>query len=184
MLQAVSGVAVLSVLAWVGISTASEERPDPGRLAAPVQQFKEGDRSPVELFVAETLQGKRFASEDLLGRVVVYNVWGSWCVPCRAEIPELIKVADSNPGVQFVGINVREPEAAARAFERRFGVPYPSIRSDDSGTALLAFGSQLTAGAVPATVVVDREGRVAARVLGRTTATTLGALVEQVLAER
>ena len=83
----------------------------------------------------------------------------------------------------LVGLNVRDNDAAALAFERKFQIPYASIRSDDSGDAALAFGGQLTTNAVPATVVVDREGRLAARVLGVVSAATLRALLDDVLAE-
>ncbi|WP_181410970.1 TlpA family protein disulfide reductase [Nocardioides humi] len=85
--------------------------------------------------------------------------------------------------VTFVGINVRDNDAAARAFEREHGVPYDSITSGDSAEAMGAFHSSLAAAAVPTTLVVDREGRVAARAIGPVTATTLRNLLEPVVAE-
>lgn len=181
-LQALATVVVLGLLTWLGVA-AINESPAAPEDASPVKQFAPAERTTVESFTGLTLQGDPFSSKSLLGKVVVYNVWGSWCVPCRTEIPELITVAKEFPEVQFVGINVREPEAAARAFERRYQVPYPSIRAADSGRALLAFGGVLTAAAVPATVVVDPEGRVAARVFDATTASTLRGLIGDVVAE-
>ncbi|MDP9398272.1 MAG: TlpA family protein disulfide reductase [Actinomycetota bacterium] len=86
--------------------------------------------------------------------------------------------------MRFVGVNVKDNDPAARAFERSFGITYPSITTADSGTALLAFRSSLPASAIPSTLVVDRRGRVAARVVGATTYTTLRGLVDEVLAER
>jgi hypothetical protein len=85
--------------------------------------------------------------------------------------------------VQFVGIDVRDNVAAAVAFERRFKITYPSITAADSGPAILAFGSTLPLDAVPSTLVVDRNGRVAARVVGPTTYVTLRDLVESVESE-
>ncbi|MGI8901286.1 MAG: TlpA family protein disulfide reductase, partial [Nocardioides sp.] len=87
-------------------------------------------------------------------------------------------------GVRFVGINVRDNDASARAFERRYQITYPSIVTADSGKALLAFGSKLPPNAVPSTMVVDQQGRLAARVIGKTTYGTLTSLIEDTLAER
>ena len=115
----------------------------------------------------------------------MYNIWGSWCAPCRNEAPALRKAWSEHrqEGVQFIGINVRDNDVAARAFERRYKITYPSIRTDDSGAALLAFGSTLPPSAVPSTMVIDREGRIAARVIGETTYGTLTALVGETVDE-
>ena len=79
---------------------------------------------------------------------------------------------------QFYGINVRDSPDAARAFERAFDIPYPSINPDDSARTILAFGGVLTAAAVPSTVVIDADGAVAARVVGQVDASTLIGLVK------
>lgn len=149
-----------------------------------VQRYKPADRIEVQDFTATMLDGADFASTAQLGLVSVYNVWGSWCGPCRTEAPDLSRVADDFEGrVRFVGINVRDSPDAARAFERSFGVPYSSIQPSDSAQALLAFGGALASAAVPSTVVVDRDGRVAARILGPIGYRTLRGLVEDVVAE-
>lgn len=130
----------------------------------------------------ESLDGKPLALSDFRGKVVVLNVWGSWCGPCRAEAPMLSAAARdlSRKGVQFLGINSRNPERAApRAFVRRYDVPYPSIYDPD-GRTLLAFQGTLPPNAIPSTVVIDRQGRVAASVLGEITRTTLYDLVDEV----
>ncbi len=130
----------------------------------------------------ESLDGKPLALSDYRGKVVVLNVWGSWCGPCRAEAPMLSAAARdlAAKGVQFLGINSRNPERAApRAFVRRYDVPYPSIYDPD-GRTLLAFRGTLPPNAIPSTVVIDRRGRVAASVLGEVTRTTLYDLVEEV----
>lgn len=129
-----------------------------------------------------TIDGEEVSLDDYAGQVVVVNVWGSWCAPCRAEAPMLAKAARdlAKQDVAFLGIDSRDPsESAARAFVRRFGIPYPSIY-DQQGRTLLAFRGTLTPNSIPSTVVIDREGRVAASVLGEISRTTLYDLVEEV----
>jgi thiol-disulfide isomerase/thioredoxin len=130
----------------------------------------------------ETLDGRRIALSDHAGSVVVVNVWGSWCAPCRAEAPLLARAARhfDDRGVVFLGIDSRDlNQAAARAFQRHYDVPYPSIY-DPSGRTLLAFHGTLPPNAIPSTVIIDRQGRVAARVLGEISKGTLYDLVEEV----
>jgi thiol-disulfide isomerase/thioredoxin len=127
-----------------------------------------------------TLAGARTSLSDYRGKTVVVNVWGSWCPPCRAEAPMLAAAARDLAGkdVVFLGINSRNPEQAGpRAFERRFKIPYDSIY-DPGGRTLLAFHGTLPANAIPSTVVVDPQGRVAASVVGSITRTTLYDLVQ------
>jgi thiol-disulfide isomerase/thioredoxin len=136
-------------------------------------------------FEGATLDGRPFDVRDHRGKVVVVNVWASWCPPCIAEAPDLQQVwAGSDPRqVQFVGIDTQDNVAAARAHEKRFGVTYPSIE-DDGGRVLLALRGSLPPKAIPSTLVLDRRGRVAARVLGQVPASTLRALLSDALAER
>jgi thiol-disulfide isomerase/thioredoxin len=129
----------------------------------------------------ETLSGEQVSLASYAGKVVVLNVWGSWCPPCRAEADELAAAARelAPKGVVFLGINSRDgSQDNGRAFERTYDVPYPSIY-DPSGRNLLAFHGTLTPNSIPSTVVVDRQGRVAASILGAVTSrTTLVDLVE------
>ena len=136
-------------------------------------------------FSGTTLDGERFDVREHRGQVVVVNVWGSWCPPCIAEAPGLQRVWDQvrGQGAQFVGIDVNDNTAAARAHERRFGVTYPSIE-DEAGRVLLGLRGSLPPKAVPSTLVLDRRGRIAARVLGQVEESTLRALVGDALEER
>ncbi|WP_342372897.1 TlpA disulfide reductase family protein [Propioniciclava soli] len=146
----------------------------------PVEQ-----RQPAPQITGELLDGTAFDSAELAGTVIVYNVWGSWCNPCRKEAPALVGAAEETEGTAvFVGLNTRDPDPAqAEAFVRAFDVPYVNVYDPD-GRELLKFGAQLPASAIPSTLVVDAEGRVAARVLGETTQSTLTGLVADVAAGR
>lgn len=112
------------------------------------------------------------------GKVVVLNVWGSWCEPCRAEAPALEAAWQDTKGVaQFVGIDTRDPDPApARAFVRSFGITYPSIH-DPRGHSLLQFSGTLPPSGIPSTLVIDADGRIAARIIGEVDRTTLVGLV-------
>ncbi len=147
-----------------------------------IQTLPAAERARPGQVAGRSLAGKPLSLQDYRGRVVVVNVWGSWCGPCRAEAPMLAAAArDLAPkGVAFLGINSRNPERAApQAFVRRYHVPYPSIYDPD-GQTLLAFRDTLPANAIPSTVVIDRKGRVAASVLGEISRTTLYDLVGEV----
>lgn len=130
-----------------------------------------------------TLGGAAFSLSDLTGKIVVINVWGSWCAPCRAETPDLVRLSHqfAHRGVAFVGINTRDNPAAAKTFVRHFKVPYPSVE-DDNGRLLLNFRHIIPTAVVPSSVVIDRHHKVAARVIGRVDYTTLRGLLEDELA--
>ncbi|MEU3551629.1 TlpA family protein disulfide reductase [Streptomyces longwoodensis] len=122
---------------------------------------------------------------DWRGKVVVINVWGSWCAPCRAEAPTLKKVSDATRklGVRFVGFDTRDNDAAGRAFERTYKITYPSFRDPD-GRLVLRFNGRVPVSAVPSTVLIDRSGRVAARIIGPTSYETLNTVVRGLAAEK
>jgi thiol-disulfide isomerase/thioredoxin len=151
-----------------------------------ITEIKVADRKDPVAVSGEDLDGKDIALDTLRGDVVVVNVWWSGCAPCRAEAPMLTSVdtAMRDRGVAFFGINIRDssPEQG-KAFVRTFGIPFRSLY-DPQGTALLEFHQQVPPNAIPSTLVLDRDGRVAARVLGPLPSeTTLRNLVEKVVAE-
>lgn len=182
--------ALLVALALTGCSEATAGTP----VDQPEQNFVAGDGTVTEVSAADrgdpvdlsgtTLDGAPLSMADLRGQVVVVNVWGSWCPPCRKEAPALKRASDSLGGddVRFVGIDTRDSDAAARAFVENVGLTYPNV-VDPDGVLLLAFKGNLNPNAIPSTLVLDRQGRVAARVVGEVTEGTLRGLVEPLVAE-
>lgn len=140
------------------------------------------ERHEAPIAMGDDLDGSPLSTEDFPGKVIVLNVWGSWCNPCRKEAPDLIEAQDRTAEVaQFIGINTRDLDPApARAFARSFGLNYRSI-FDPSGAELLKYGD-LPPGAIPSTLIIDAEGRVAARIIGIATVSTLVGLIEDVAA--
>jgi thiol-disulfide isomerase/thioredoxin len=129
--------------------------------------------------------GKTISLEDFAGKVVVINVWGQWCAPCRTEIAQLQKVYDAtrDKGVAFLGIDVRDNNIdAPRDFIVDRGVTFPSIY-DPAMRTMLAFGGRYPTTVIPSTVVLDREHRVAAVFLRELLAEDLQPVVERLAAE-
>lgn len=150
-----------------------------------VVEVARADREPPVDVSGTTVQGDPLDVSDLQGKVVVLNVWWSGCGPCRTEMPMLVEAEATydEADVAFVGINIRDlaPENAA-AFERDRGVDYPSLYDPGSET-LLGLG-RYAPYAPPATLVLDREGRVAALINGAIPSkSTLTTLVDDTLAE-
>lgn len=135
------------------------------------------DREPPVELQGETTAGEDYTLER--GRVTVVNVWFSTCVPCIREMPMLTELDEAYAGqVDFLGINIRDSLANARAFERDRGVDYPSIFSPN-GNALLAFTGRTSPRAAPTTLVLDEDGVVVSIVNGEIPSrTTLTELVE------
>lgn len=114
---------------------------------------------PVE---GESLDGRHLSLEAERGKVVVVNVWGSWCPPCRAEAEYLVEAAEHFEGqdVEFVGVNIRDSVDAALAFEQRYGIAYPSFNDASGAIALQFIDYDISPTTIPATFVIDRERRI------------------------
>jgi thiol-disulfide isomerase/thioredoxin len=140
------------------------------------------EREPAPPVDAETLDGRRVRLTDLPGPVVV-NFWASWCGPCATEAPDLQAVWEDygDHGVSVVGVNVRDRVANARSFEHDFGITYPSWY-DEASTIAASFGG-IGPAALPSTIILDAEHRVAVRLFGSVTATRLSAYLDGLLAE-
>lgn len=143
------------------------------------------ERQPAPDISGPTLEGGTWSMADHLGQVVVLNVWASWCAPCRAEAPALEQVSaeTADQGVQFVGLNTRDTEAAAKAFVANYQLTYPNL-VDDDGSLQLAFRDTLPPQSIPSTVFIDAQGRVAARVLGEIDRSRLQGIVDTLVAEQ
>jgi thiol-disulfide isomerase/thioredoxin len=144
-------------------------------VARTVTLIPPAERQPVAEVRGPDLDGTGvLSSKAYPGKVVVINVWGSWCGPCRKEAPDLQAASEETATVaQFLGVTSKDRQpAAAQQFVRQNKVTYPSIY-DPSGQVLLPFAQVLPASAIPSTLVLDREGRLAVRVLGPVSETTL-----------
>ena len=152
-----------------------------------ISTAKKGERAQAPDLSGKTVDGKQLDVADYKGKVVVLNVWGSWCAPCRAEAPNLEKVYSDlkSKGVQFVGINTRDTSTQnAVAFEKSYGVTFPSLY-DPTGKLMLRFKKgTLNPQAVPSTLVLDQEGRIAARSLAALSEDKLRKMISPVLAEK
>ncbi|MBW3084775.1 Thiol-disulfide oxidoreductase ResA [Austwickia sp. TVS 96-490-7B] len=139
---------------------------------------------PVQL-TGPLLDGGSWSSRKEQGKVVVLSVWGSWCGPCQAELPRLqqawTQLSAAHPDVRFLGIDTGESAATGQAVVQRFGLTYPQLSDPDRTVPLSLQGK---AAATPTTLVLDRKGRIAARVSGEVTAeSTVVGLVQDVLKE-
>lgn len=150
------------------------------------QQFtrvpiKKRDKAPI-ISGPNLLDGKKINSADYAGKVLVINVWGSWCPPCRKEAPDLQAASDElGSKAQFIGIDSRDPgDAAPRAFVRAHKISYPSIYDPD-GSEVVKF-HDLPPSAIPSTLIVDKQGRLAVRILGSISKDTLVDIVDDVAA--
>ncbi|MBP0456051.1 TlpA family protein disulfide reductase [Streptomyces montanisoli] len=149
---------------------------DPG--SAAVTKYPVGKRPSAPTLSGTTITGKRLDTADWRGRVIVINVWGSWCAPCRAEAPGLHRIAQETRklGVEFAGIDTRDNNPAGRAFEATYKIRYPSF-ADQDGRLVAHFNGIIPISAVPSTAVIDRHGRVAASIVGGVNYTTLRSVV-------
>ena len=131
-----------------------------------------------------TLGGASLSLSRFRGHVLVMNFWGSWCTPCRAEAPTLASLARrfSPAGVQFLGVDIRDTPASARAFQRNFAITYPSL-NDPGDQVALAFRSTVPPAGIPTTLVISRSGRIAARVIGQVSYPGLRGLISRALAQ-
>lgn len=147
-----------------------------------IEALTPGQRETVVTLEGTTLEGEPWSSADHRGQVVVINVWGSWRGPCIEEAPALEQVAsdlrEAGEPVRFIGVNSRDSVPSALAFQQAHGISYPSLQ-DDGGRTRAQLGG--LAVATPSTIVLDGQGRVAARISGQVDASTLRGLVDDVL---
>ncbi|WP_435604540.1 TlpA family protein disulfide reductase [Streptomyces sp. bgisy130] len=152
-----------------------------------VDTVKKAQRQPAPELSGESTTGKKLDVADYKGKVVILNVWGSWCGPCIAEAPNFSKVANEtkDKGVQFLGINTRDSEKSqATSFEEEHKVPYPSL-FDPTGRLMLRFPKgSLNPQSIPSTIAIDRHGKIAARSIGPLAEDDLRKMVDPLIAEK
>jgi thiol-disulfide isomerase/thioredoxin len=182
-----------AVAALVGLGTAGC---DSGQIAADVPQssgqsfvghsyestfYQVGQRPKAPTVSGTTVTGQRLNLDTYRGKTIVLNFWGSWCDPCRAEAPALGTLARQlqPDGVRFVGVDIRDEPDAALAFMQNFNVGYPSL-NDPNDEIALEFQSTVPPSAIPTTLIIDRSGRIAARIVGASTYAELKDLVAKV----
>jgi thiol-disulfide isomerase/thioredoxin len=143
----------------------------------------DAERASAPEFSGELLDGSEYSSTELAGDVAVINFWGSWCPPCRVESPQFQEVYTEvrADGVQFLGINVKDERQLADAFLQSKGITFPSLY-DPRGEVALAF-RDYPANAIPSTIVLDRDGRVAAVYTGEISQDDLRRVLDRLLEE-
>jgi peroxiredoxin len=154
--------------------------------AGTLMTIAEADRGEAVDFAGETESGVEVSSDDYRGEVLVVNFWYAACPPCRVEAPDLEELYQQfdGAGATFLGVNVRDQAETALTFEKEAGISYPSVIDANEGNMLLAFSETVAPNAVPTTLVIDKQGRVAARFLGLIDApSTLKTLIRETIAE-
>lgn len=149
-------------------------------------EIAQADRGDPITWSGTSETGQTLSSADYAGQVVVVNFWYASCAPCRAEAPALQKLSAQfeGKGAAWVGVNVRDQAANAVAFNESYGVTYPSVMDVGDGAMQLAFSGSIPPNAVPTTLVLDRSGRVSARILGELSSPSiLETLVASAIAE-
>ena len=148
-----------------------------------VSEYAPDQRKDPVAFDAAMYDGSTVTAQSMRGKPVVLNFWYAGCAPCRAEAPDLAALHTKyGDKARFMGVNLRDQQATAEAFERNFKITYPSA-TDLNGAVLLALSDYVPPQAVPTTLVLDSRGRVAARVLGKADKSTLDALIKDTVAE-
>jgi len=150
-----------------------------------VTEIEPDSRQQAVDFAGTTAEGASVSQADYAGEVVVLNFWYASCAPCRVEAPELAKLSEKydGKGASFLGVNVRDQAPQAISFEENYGIDYPSV-IDTDGALQLAFSGDVSPNAVPTTLVIDKQGRVAARILGQVSEPSiLDTLIRDTIAE-
>lgn len=173
----------VSALLLVPVALSGCGREQPASALVGTEAVAEEAREDVLAFSGTTMDGSAVDLADLRGRVVVINAWASWCAPCRSEMPAFVDLAaTSNPDeIAVVGLNVGDDPTAAQAFVDEMGMNFPSV-VDREGDILAGIPG-VPPKSLPSTVILDREGRIATRIIGPTDSIGLATAIGKVLAD-
>ena len=182
--RAATGV-LLAALALAACSSASGSGNGYVSGDGTVTTYPAADRKSAPALTGPTLEGGQLSLASYRGKVVVLNFWGSWCPPCRLEGPFLQYMSTQyvSKGVQFVGVDLRDDAASAKAFLQNINASYPNLFDGPDGLLVLQFSDVVPPQATPSTLVIDRLGRIAVRILGPTTEPALAAILAPLIAE-
>lgn len=169
---------IVAVVLWLTACAPPDANTSPGYVSGDgaVTEWKAGSRPGPLTLKGVDLKGDAIDLADYRGQVVIVTTWYAGCPPCRAEAPDLVKL-DALDGVSVVGVNTRDDVDTAEAFQRTFGVTYPSLNGSD-GTAVAQLQGLVAVRAVPTALIIDPEGYVAARAVGHIEPSTLRSLVD------
>ncbi|WP_227468252.1 TlpA family protein disulfide reductase [Microbacterium sp. YJN-G] len=189
--------AALAAVLAVGLSACAPDPATEAFLNGEEKAYTTADFRVVEIpaekrgepvvFGGVTEDGEKFSSQDIAGDVAVVNFWYAGCGPCRLEAPDLEAVWQKHQpdDVAFIGVNIYDQADTAKAFAENYGITYPSLMDADTGEAKLAFAQVTPIQAPPTTLVLDRQGRVAARIIGPIDGTSiLSTLIQDALEEK
>ena len=174
-------VAAVALVALVPALLAGCGRDQPASALVGTESVDADSRGDALSIVGATLDGTPFDLADLRGKVVVLNSWASWCPPCEAEMPAFVNLAKtSDPeDVVVIGLNVSDEVDAAKAFMAEKGIEFPVVADPDG--ALLASIPGVPPKSLPSTVILDRDGRIATRIIGATDPISLARDLGEVL---
>lgn len=142
------------------------------------------DRDEPVVFEGVDEKGKAVSSDDFAGTVYVINLWYASCPPCRKEAPDLKALSEQFADVPFLGVNISDTAAVAITFNKEFEIAYPSVIDANTASVQLALAGTVAPNAVPTTLVLDSEGRVAARISGLLRdPSILASMIDTVVAE-
>jgi len=186
--SAVIAATVLSGCTATALQSQYENGDNKGYISGTgVTEIKPADRKEAVPFSGKTEEGSTFSTAAHAGDVIVVNFWYAGCPPCRVEAKTLQKLSTqyAGKGVDFVGVNTRDDAASAKSFDTTFGVTYPSILDAQKGAVQLAFSGTYRPNATPTTIILDKQGRVAARIEGpiNDQPSTVSTLIDSALAE-
>ena len=183
----VAATALVLSLAIAGCSSSGDigtpVATSPNQIGAGTTQFPVGQRPHVPTLSGDTISGSSLDTSTMAGQVVVLNAWASWCEPCREESPALARISKrvSSLGIDFVGLDEEDTKDKAMAFATKMGTTYPHL-FDEHGDLLASLRLLPTSG-IPSTLVLDRQGNVAARVIGAIHEQEFEALLRSVASE-